>query len=115
MLPIGDLKFYGQGAGKLPTANAVVQDLLDIASDEAKDYEIVLDKTLNVNNENETHAYYVHTDKACETLQEISRAYESNADGVFYETGKLSVAKMHELSKQLRQQGYKLFFAGIRE
>ncbi|WP_373128359.1 homoserine dehydrogenase [Dielma fastidiosa] len=112
---IGDLKFYGQGAGKLPTANAVVQDLLDIASDEAKDYEIVLDKTLKVNNENETHAYYVHTDKACETLQEISRAYESNADGVFYETGKLSVAKMHELSKQLRQQGYKLFFAGIRE
>ena len=27
---IGELKFYGQGAGKLPTANAVVQDILDI-------------------------------------------------------------------------------------
>lgn len=27
---IGELKFYGQGAGKLPTANAIVQDILDI-------------------------------------------------------------------------------------
>ena len=27
---IGDLKFYGQGAGKLPTANAIVQDMIDI-------------------------------------------------------------------------------------
>jgi len=32
---IGDLKFYGQGAGSLPTGNAIVQDLLDIASGEA--------------------------------------------------------------------------------
>ena len=29
---VGALKFYGQGAGSLPTANAVVQDLLDIES-----------------------------------------------------------------------------------
>ncbi|TDW16616.1 homoserine dehydrogenase [Breznakia blatticola] len=29
---IGPLKFYGQGAGKLPTANAIVQDILDIQS-----------------------------------------------------------------------------------
>lgn len=28
---IGELKFYGQGAGKLPTANAIIQDILDIA------------------------------------------------------------------------------------
>lgn len=27
---IGDLKFYGQGAGKLATANAIIQDILDI-------------------------------------------------------------------------------------
>ena len=28
----GDLLFYGMGAGKLPTAGAVVTDILDIAS-----------------------------------------------------------------------------------
>ncbi len=26
---VGDLKFYGQGAGSLPTGNAMVQDVLD--------------------------------------------------------------------------------------
>ena len=29
---IGELKFYGQGAGSLPTGNAMVQDLLDCAA-----------------------------------------------------------------------------------
>lgn len=29
---IGELKFYGQGAGMLPTGNAIVQDLLDCAA-----------------------------------------------------------------------------------
>ncbi|MCH3943107.1 MAG: homoserine dehydrogenase [Atopobiaceae bacterium] len=29
---IGPLKFYGQGAGSLPTGNAMVQDLLDLAA-----------------------------------------------------------------------------------
>ena len=27
---MGEVKFYGQGAGKLPTANAIIQDVLDI-------------------------------------------------------------------------------------
>ena len=26
---VGELKFYGQGAGSLPTGNAIVQDVLD--------------------------------------------------------------------------------------
>lgn len=30
---IGDLKFYGQGAGMLPTANAIIQDIIDIQED----------------------------------------------------------------------------------
>lgn len=29
---IGELKFYGQGAGSLPTGNAIVQDLIDCAA-----------------------------------------------------------------------------------
>ena len=29
---MGEVKFYGQGAGKLPTANAIIQDILDIQS-----------------------------------------------------------------------------------
>lgn len=35
---IGELKFYGQGAGSLPTGNAIVQDLLDCAEGAKPEY-----------------------------------------------------------------------------
>ncbi len=33
---VGDVMFYGRGAGKLPTASAVVADVIDIAKDKAR-------------------------------------------------------------------------------
>lgn len=108
---IGDLKFYGQGAGKLPTANAIVQDLLDIQS--GNDMTLSLNKTMVVNNRAKKHHYYIHTDRPCDYLKAISLYHETNADGVFYETGQLAVSDMHHLAKQLKDEGYKLFFAGI--
>ncbi len=35
---IGELKFYGQGAGSLPTGNAIVQDVLDVAEGHGMTY-----------------------------------------------------------------------------
>lgn len=35
---VGELKFYGQGAGALPTGNAVVQDLIDVAAGDRTRY-----------------------------------------------------------------------------
>ena len=35
---IGDVMFYGRGAGKLPTASAVVADVVDIAKDVKRDF-----------------------------------------------------------------------------
>ena len=37
---IGTLKFYGQGAGSLPTGNAMVQDVLDLAAGARPRYEL---------------------------------------------------------------------------
>lgn len=37
---IGELKFYGQGAGSLPTGNAMVQDLLDCLAGARPDYDL---------------------------------------------------------------------------
>ena len=34
----GDVMFYGRGAGKLPTASAVVADVIDIAKDTKRDH-----------------------------------------------------------------------------
>ena len=36
---IGELKFYGQGAGSLPTGNAMVQDVLDLAAGRRSSYD----------------------------------------------------------------------------
>lgn len=35
---VGDVMFYGRGAGKLPTASAVVADVIDIAKDKKRDH-----------------------------------------------------------------------------
>ena len=35
---VGELKFYGQGAGMMPTGNAIVQDILDCAAGERRTY-----------------------------------------------------------------------------
>lgn len=56
---IGDLKFYGQGAGQMPTANAIVQDILDIQN-QVKQHiscanNLTLDQTLF------THQYIIRT------------------------------------------------------
>ena len=42
---IGEIKLYGQGAGGLPTGNAIVQDIIDINSGNA--FDILLNKKLN--------------------------------------------------------------------
>lgn len=41
---IGEVKLYGQGAGGLPTGNAIVQDIIDVNTCSA--FDIVLDKNL---------------------------------------------------------------------
>ncbi|MCI1934276.1 MAG: homoserine dehydrogenase [Atopobium sp.] len=40
---VGDLKFYGQGAGSLPTGNAMLQDVLDYAAGERPEFHICKD------------------------------------------------------------------------
>ncbi|MDO4466691.1 MAG: homoserine dehydrogenase [Bacillota bacterium] len=59
---IGELKFYGQGAGKLPTANAIVEDVLDIK--EGMTYgDISLDKEISYSDTLQDHAYLIRTNK----------------------------------------------------
>ena len=41
---IGEVKLYGQGAGGLPTGNAIVQDIIDINTDNA--FDIAFEKAL---------------------------------------------------------------------
>lgn len=47
---VGPLKFYGQGAGSLPTGNAIVQDVIDVAHGRRQNYDfsrgLIYDPTL---------------------------------------------------------------------
>lgn len=62
---IGELKFYGQGAGKLPTANAIVEDILDI-KEGISFGSVSLDKKLNYNDSLQNHRYLVRTNQKYE-------------------------------------------------
>lgn len=45
---IGDVMFYGRGAGKLPTASAVVNDIIDVSKSNGK-YDMQIWKVINEN------------------------------------------------------------------
>ncbi|MGF7060296.1 homoserine dehydrogenase [Brassicibacter mesophilus] len=59
---VGELQFYGQGAGKNPTANAVVSDIIDILNE---DYKIRSSKNKDVtkisNTDRTKGRYYIRT------------------------------------------------------
>lgn len=56
---IGELKFYGQGAGKLPTGNAIVQDIIDIMEVKGNLIERKFEKSLIKDSSLISGKYYV--------------------------------------------------------
>ena len=73
---LGKAVYVGQGAGALPTAHAVVQDLLDIYMNQ--DFHPAEMKRLPVNNEEEKMEFYIHTEKP-EFFREVCVRQEGNA------------------------------------
>ncbi len=71
---IGTLKFIGQGAGKFPTANAMVQDLIDIAEGNTALPEIGLDKDAEADMSALSGVYYVRYSEAA--AEKIEKAFE---------------------------------------
>lgn len=72
---VGELKFYGAGAGKLPTANAVLTDVVDIIKESQNTKNQLGDRELINNNENIIGDYYLrlsHMDeKEFEELEKL--------------------------------------------
>lgn len=75
---IGELKFYGQGAGKFPTANAVIQDILDIYYGSYRDYNLKYDKVLNFDGSLISGKYYIRFSN-----DEIKNIFEHNTNRLF--------------------------------
>ena len=109
----GDLSFYGQGAGKLPTGNAVVQDLLDI-----KDQQVIkqkFGKKLVIDNGVVKHPYYVRTKAVTNLFKDLIDHKEISGDDSFIITKVISVAMAHQLAADMAKLDDDYFMAGIKE
>lgn len=111
---VGTLSFYGQGAGKLPTGDSVVQDVLDI-----RDGRVLpippAGGSCKVDNDKAVHRYYIRHEKMCEHIEPLIDTYEEK-DGVFYCISKpVSVTQMHALGQKRKEKGKPMFFAGLAE
>lgn len=114
---IGELKFFGQGAGKLPTANAIIQDILDI--DEHVCHEGFLSKQNLIIDERLLHGKYLIRCKAqAKSEALLSSIYEQSFlfDHAHYMITKdIPCAQMHALYPKLKELDDHCFFARFHE
>lgn len=105
---MGKESFFGQGAGRYPTAYNVVQDLIDIASGVDHFYTDSF-ADASTNNAGALHRYYVRTAAKSPALEAVA---QENWDGAVV-TLPVSVAHMHEMMKSLLAEDAGSFFAAI--
>ena len=109
----GPMVFMGQGAGRFPTASAVLRDLSCVL--EGQREMLPSDcAAVSADNSRESHSYYVRMsaqDAASLPLREIL----VNGPVVRALTEAVSVRKMHALAQKIRKEGGELFFAAVEE
>lgn len=92
----GPIVFMGQGAGRWPTASAVIRDLSDILSGRM---EMMKPSCVEVTADN----------------SKVSHRYLLRVDGEYSETEEISVLEMHSKARKLREEGRKVFFAALED
>lgn len=107
---IGDLKFFGQGAGKLPTANAIVQDILDIEQD-ALPLDIHVDREIKYTDTLLSNNYFLRTNK--EIINDKIERFEKFNDLYYIYTKKLSTKEFKELANIVLEKDENALIAKI--
>lgn len=114
---IGDLKFYGQGAGKLPTANAIVQDIIDIKENVPLPL-IELNERLRYDTSLIQGTYVVRTtmnEKNKQLLKDVSNRIISYMDVSYCWIDDISAYQMHQLMKEILANDPDSFMARVNE
>ena len=109
----GRIVMIGQGAGRWPTASAVLRDLSDISCGRR----VMMKPSCSVvsaNNASCCHSYLVRL-PAGEKLDLPVESCEALGNACYVRTGNVSVKQMHEKAAELRQAGVPVFFAAIGE
>ena len=108
----GSIAMIGQGAGRYPTASAVLRDLSGICAGEAAMFPVnCIDG--EADNSAESHVYYVRLPKACAQELPIGEVL-AEAEDLRIITKEISVKQMHEIASKLRMNGEAVFFAAVR-
>ena len=110
----GSIAMIGQGAGRWPTASAVLRDLSGIAEGESAMFPADVCNGA-ADNAAECHAYYVRLPSACRGRLPAAEVLSDEGGVLRLITGKMSVAAMHAAAKALRAEGSGVFFAALRE
>ncbi|MBE6624487.1 MAG: homoserine dehydrogenase [Ruminococcaceae bacterium] len=106
---VGRLSFFGQGAGKYPTGNALAQDVIDILSGSTE--LSFAPEAINVDNATLERAYYVRT--KADVSYDFFDTVEVIDGSKYITTKKITVSKMHAVAKEIRSLDADAFFAGI--
>lgn len=104
----GALTFFGQGAGRFPTAENIVQDMLDIRARLTIASPGVLPAVIE--NEQEKHPYYIRTARK-DLLVGLPG---KNWNGAVL-TEPMTVVDLHALAGSIREHDPDAFFAGLPE
>jgi homoserine dehydrogenase len=114
---VGELKFYGAGAGKLPTANAVLSDVLDIALGTYRKGNPLGKEDLVNLNESISGQYYLRisatNDEIRDKVEGITREVLLDGEELAILIEEIRLAEIHELLAGLGLSKGSYFLAKI--
>lgn len=90
---MGEVKFYGQGAGKLPTANAIIQDILDI-QEKISFNPISIEKKYTYSSNLFKHKYVIRSN---EELKGNFEKVDKDRDNFYYYTKEITQVDLLKL------------------
>ena len=105
---LGDAMFYGQGAGRYPTAYNAVADCSDILGG-VNEFYTSLVRDVPVDNSAVSHRYYVRFSGSDDFLASVES--EKCGEGII--TMPVPVAKMHEWAAKAKEADPGVFIAGL--
>ena len=105
---IGELKFYGQGAGKLPTGNAIVQDIVDINEGAAR-VDVVINNDLTYSEELTRRNYLIRS--SVELFGGLVESVEEYKDNYYIKTKEISLKQLSDLVAEVKDKDSKFVVA----
>ena len=116
---IGPLKFIGQGAGKYPTANAIVQDVIDINTNNQSFLPIEINGNASIDNSLLSGRYYIRfaNDQKAKLLSSfkglVDNQFEQGDKNSAIITKDIKTFQLHNLLKGAQLDMDKIFVARL--